>query len=374
MEQDLATDLTVLQSHLDGMIDLVMKTNTASRKYRDFEMRLLSLSSLVDIINHILDDTKTFFGFEQISISLVDETGEIEKLLRDDGLDVASRTGLILLKNKEILQTLFGVAILPYFDLYKSQRVSEFFVDEGRKPSSVAVAPLYRRGKYIGSFNIGSLKADTFDPANIKECVVHLGSVLSVCLENSFNFETIKRTSFIDTLTGVNNRRFFEQRFVEELDRCQRNADPISLLFLDIDFFKSINDKYGHPVGDQVLSLVAKAIKTQLRNNDVLARYGGEEFVALLSGIDANTAFDIAERIRKTVAALEIPHQELLIPITVSIGLATHHSDKASFSRAADTSTLLIQSADAALYQAKHNGRNRVERDVSGFFGNGCKN
>lgn len=367
MQEDLAIELTVLQSHLDGMIDQVSKSSFASRRYREFEMSLLSLASLADIVNHILDDARTFFEYERVSLCLVDETGEIEKLLIDDGLDVASRSALVLLKSREVLQSLFGFAILPYFDLYKEHRLPDFFNDKERKPSSVAVLPLYRRGKYLGSLNLGSFRADSFDNAAVKEYIVHMGAVLSICLENSLNFETIKRTSFIDTLTGVNNRRFFEQRFVEELDRCQRNADPISLLFLDIDFFKSINDGYGHQVGDQVLSLVSKAIKTQLRNNDVLARYGGEEFVALLSGIDKNKAFEIAERIRKTVEALPISHQDSAISITVSIGLSTHFPDRNAIARTADASIVLIQSADAALYRAKHNGRNRVEADGSGL-------
>jgi diguanylate cyclase (GGDEF)-like protein len=185
--------------------------------------------------------------------------------------------------------------------------------------------------------------------------------VISVCLENNLNFETIRRTSFIDALTGVNNRRFLEQRLGEELDRCRRNSDPISCLFLDIDFFKAVNDKQGHQGGDTVLCAVASAIKTQLRSNDVLARYGGEEFVILLSNINEVMALEIAERIRKTINALVIKLDSCSISVTISIGSSTYLPDSDSSLINNDISSRLIKLADSALYKAKRNGRNRVE-------------
>jgi diguanylate cyclase (GGDEF)-like protein len=360
LEEDLATDLLVLQSHLDGMIELVAKNNANLRQYRDFEMRLLNLDSLPEIIEHILDDAKKYFDFEVISLCLVDEIGEIEKILSDHGLDIKSRKELVFLKDKDLLQSTFGFAIRPYIGPFQNTLLSSFF-NENEDPVSVAVTPLIRRQKYLGTLNLGSYKADRFAGPLMMDYIVHLSSVVSICLENSLNFETIKRTSYVDTLTGVNNRRFFEQRISEELDRCQRNADPISCLFMDIDSFKAINDKYGHQAGDLVLSLAAKTIKTQLRNNDVLARYGGEEFVALLTNIDGDKAFEIAERIRKTVEILIIKYQETSITITVSIGLSTHIPDRMTLTKADDAVSQLIMAADAALYRAKRNGRNRVE-------------
>lgn len=360
LEEDLATDLLVLQSHLDGMIDLVAKNSASLRQYRDFEMRLLNLDAMAEIIEHILDDAKKYFDFEIVSLCLVDEIGEIEKILNDQGMDIKSRNGLIFLKDKDLLQSTFGFAIRPYIGAFQSALLSSFF-SENKDPVSVAVTPLIRRQKYLGTLNLGSYKSDRFAGPVMMEYLVHLSSVISICLENCLNFETIKRTSYIDTLTGVNNRRFFEQRITEELDRCQRNADPISCLFLDIDSFKAINDKYGHQGGDLVLSLAAKTIKTQLRNNDVLARYGGEEFVALLSNIDGEKAYEIAERIRKTVETLVIKYQDISISITVSIGLSTHIPDRMSLTKSDDAVIRLIKAADAALYRAKRNGRNRVE-------------
>jgi diguanylate cyclase (GGDEF)-like protein len=171
----------------------------------------------------------------------------------------------------------------------------------------------------------------------------------------------MRRTSLVDPLTGVNNRRFLEQRIEEELDRSQRNREPLSCLFLDIDFFKGINDGFGHQAGDHVLAVVAGIIKKLLRNNDVLARYGGEEFVALLSQSDESTASEIAERIRLSIANLQVEYAEQTIPVTISIGVATYQPSRSQKKPVAEIALQLVQTADAALYEAKRKGRNRIE-------------
>jgi len=361
LENDLNTDLFVLQSHLESMLDRVKQNSATLHRFQAFEMRLLNLNSLADMIDHILEDARHYFDLDVISLCLVDEKGEIAKFLNEDGYECSLKKGLILLDNKNLLLSTFGLAAHPYIGVYKNAKCDDFFSEFETKPASVAITPLNRRGKYLGTLNLGSYQLDRFADTMATDFVEHLVSVVSVCLENNLNFETIRRTSFIDSLTGVNNRRFLEQRIGEELDRCRRNSDPISCLFLDIDFFKVVNDKQGHQAGDRVLCAVASAIKTQLRSNDVLARYGGEEFVALLSNINEVMALEIAERIRKTIQALAIKLDDGSISVTISIGSSTYLPDSASFPIDTEISSRLIKSADAALYKAKRNGRNRVE-------------
>ena len=187
-----------------------------------------------------------------------------------------------------------------------------------------------------------------------------LSNVLGVCLENTLNFELLRRTSLIDTLTGVNNRRFFDQRIGEEMDRVQRSGENLSCLFLDIDFFKLVNDTYGHQVGDRVLTAVANEIRSQLRNNDVLARYGGEEFVSLLSGASEQKAIEVGERIRQRVESHSVETaDEKFVKVTISVGVATFDPEISVDDQKAEGSWL-IESADHALYDAKRNGRNCV--------------
>ena len=364
MEEDITTDLHVLQSHLDGMLDRVQHNSLTLKRFQVFEMRLLNLNSLSEMIDHILSDARTFFDLDVISFCLIDEKGEIAGFLNDEGYDYESTEGLVLLDDKELLKSTFGLSVTPFLGTYKNASCSGFFPNIERKPVSVAIIPLSRRGKFLGSLNLGSYMPNRFINDMATDFIEHMVSVVSVCLENNLNFEMMRRTSLIDTLTGVNNRRFLEQRIGEELDRSQRREEPLSCLFLDIDYFKAVNDTYGHQAGDYVLALVAGVIKKQLRNNDVLARYGGEEFVALLSNIDETWSNDIAERIRLSIKELQLNYNEQNINITISIGLSTYLPSKSPTINSTEVATQLIHSADKALYYAKHNGRNCVATGV----------
>lgn len=354
MEEDLTTDLVVLQSHLESMFERVQQNSAILQKFRAFEIRLLKLNSLSDIIDHLLEEGKNYFDLDVISLCLIDETGEIAKTLNDNGYPPSSKKGLILLDTKL-------TAIQAYIGVYENAQCVGFFPHVEKQPISVAITPLTRRGKYLGALNLGSYQLDRFADNMATDFIEHLSSVVSVCLENNLHVEEIKRISYIDVLTGVNNRRFLEQRIGEELKRSQRNAEPLSCQFFDIDFFKAINDKHGHQGGDQVLSLVAAAIRDQLRDNDIFVRYGGEEFVALLSNSDEAKALETAERVRKTIQTLAIAFDNASVPVTVSIGISTYQPDSTSISIDEETAARLIKLADSALYRAKHNGRNRVE-------------
>ena len=362
MEQDITTDLSILESHLDGILDRVQENSLTLKKFQIFEKRLLNLNSLPEMIDHLLNDAKLFFDLDVVSFCLIDEKGEIASFLTDDGYDYQKKEGLILLEDKELLKSTFGLSPRPFLGSYKNASCAGFFPHLKKKPISVAIIPLSRRGKYFGSLNFGSFSSNRFINTMATDFVEHMVSIVSICLENNLNFELMRRTSHLDTLTGVNNRRFLEQRIGEEIDRSQRNDEPLSCLFLDIDHFKSINDNHGHQAGDLVLSLVAGMIKKQLRSNDVLARYGGEEFVALLSNIGEAKAEDIAERIRERTKDLPITYAENDIHVAISIGLSVYSPSHSPAISTKDIAVQLIHSADTALYSAKKNGRDRVAK------------
>jgi len=356
--EDLTTDLVALQSHLETLFKRVQQNSATLQKFRAFEIRLLKLNALPDIIKHLLEDAKNYFDLDVISLCLIDETGEIAKTLTDNGYPCNSKNGLMLLDSEASSKS---TTIQPYIGVYENSPYVGLFPHIEKQPVSVAITPLTRRSKYLGTLNLGSYQQDRFADNMATDFIEHLSSVISVCLENNLHVEEIKRISYIDVLTGVNNRRFFEQRIGEELKRSQRNAGPLSCQFFDIDFFKSVNDKHGHQGGDLVLSLVAATIKHQLRDNDVFVRYGGEEFVALLSNTDEVRAMETAERVRKAIQTLVIAVNDISVSVTVSIGVSTYVPDGTSISIDGEIATRLVKSADSALYRAKHNGRNRVE-------------
>jgi diguanylate cyclase (GGDEF)-like protein len=165
-----------------------------------------------------------------------------------------------------------------------------------------------------------------------------------------------------DGLTGLANRRMFDECLSQEWRRTERDGSPLSLLMIDIDHFKALNDVAGHQAGDDCLRLVAAAVSSEaLRPGDLAARYGGEEFGAILPNTSLDGATVVASRILAAVAALAIPHPAAEIGgfVTVSIGAAGRSAAQAS-------PALLVSAADAALYRAKRGGRNRVVTALTG--------
>ncbi|MFO0568596.1 MAG: GGDEF domain-containing protein [Polyangiaceae bacterium] len=166
-------------------------------------------------------------------------------------------------------------------------------------------------------------------------------------------FEEVFKLTITDGLTQVNNRRHFDEALEREFVRARRHQRPLALLVLDIDFFKRINDQYGHLAGDHVLRELAGLVQGRVRRDETVARYGGEEFVVLLPETGAEGAASLAENLRARIAAHSFVFQGVTIPVTVSIGVAV-------FSAVDSVATDLFRRADEKLYEAKQTGRNRV--------------
>ena len=158
-----------------------------------------------------------------------------------------------------------------------------------------------------------------------------------------------------DKLTGAASRQVFEFYFRQAVARCKRRDEPLSLVLLDIDLFKQINDNYGHQAGDRVLTRVAQLIKSHVREEDIVCRWGGEEFLLMLSGCDLAHARDITEVIRSAVATLQFPFNNEVAKITLSAGIAQMQEE--------ETLGQIVERADHHLYQAKNAGRNCIKPD-----------
>ena len=175
--------------------------------------------------------------------------------------------------------------------------------------------------------------------------------------QSKANQEELEKLANFDSLTGLYNRRAILRRLDEEIKHAKRYKEQPSLIMLDIDHFKKVNDRYGHLTGDDVLEEVARLIRQSIRAVDAAGRYGGEEFIIILPKTDSSSALNVAERIRKAIEMAGMKDSEgNVFSITVSQGLASYKpgEDKHSF----------ISRADDALYAAKENGRNRVETSL----------
>jgi diguanylate cyclase (GGDEF)-like protein/PAS domain S-box-containing protein len=167
--------------------------------------------------------------------------------------------------------------------------------------------------------------------------------------------EQLRELAIMDSLTGLFNRRHFIELSEREFERTSRYGKDLSLMMMDIDHFKAVNDTHGHHVGDEVLCRLAEIFRSGLRSTDVVGRLGGEEFGILLPETGLPEAFPLAERVRGTVADLPIPTSAGDLAVTISIGVAAMATE-------AQKLESLMQLADTALYKAKENGRNRVEK------------
>lgn len=219
---------------------------------------------------------------------------------------------------------------------------------------TVACVPMSALGKLVGVIHLEQSQPGAFTP-DMMQLIARVAESVGLAMANARLMQTMEGQAMSDALTGLRNARFFDPYFEQELENAQRDQQPTSVIMLDLDHFKTFNDTYGHPAGDEALRTFARVLSTSIRTSDVAARYGGEEFVVALRHASLENARDIAEKIRLAIEQMVVE----LGPgrygrITASLGVASTeghvHDMKA-----------LVALADAALYRAKEAGRNRVE-------------
>jgi diguanylate cyclase (GGDEF)-like protein len=202
---------------------------------------------------------------------------------------------------------------------------------------------------YMGELTFSrSTRFREHELANIEGLI----STLVYPLRNAVRYTEALAAAFRDPLTGAGNRVALDKTLEREVELAKRHSQPLSVLMLDIDHFKNVNDTYGHAMGDEVLKQVVKSITACIRQTDMCFRYGGEEFLIMLASADTEGAYRIAERIRSSIEDAIFTHEKGSLNITSSIGSATLY--------ATDTMSSICERADSALYKAKNSGRNRV--------------
>ncbi len=218
---------------------------------------------------------------------------------------------------------------------------------------SYLVLPLAVEGEIIGCVSINSDQPNVYDAQALQFFSV-IGYQLASTLKQFQRFSSIKTKAIYDNLTNLYNRQYFEEKLITEVEKSFQEGSPLSLIMVDIDHFKKVNDTFGHPEGDKVLREIASLLKASVREKDTVARYGGEEFVLILPDAGIQKATIISERIRRKVESTPFEVGETHTHITVSLGISNfpdHHPKSKGD---------LVKMADQALYDAKREGRNRV--------------
>jgi diguanylate cyclase (GGDEF)-like protein len=270
-------------------------------------------------------------------------TGKVEDEYR--GLEFAPNSSLVSMavKNRHYL---------PVRGHRKSHQVVFTKKHPLRDMPSVLVMPLLGGDKVVGTFVLASATPNIFNQDR-REMLRVISHQVAISVQNAQMVSKLEEMATTDGLTGLINHRTFQDRLSEMLARAQRSGRHLTTVLCDIDHFKSVNDTYGHPVGDEVLKQVAKVLASSVRAIDMVARYGGEEFAVVLEETDAEGALLLAERIRSQVEALRFDSDQGPFQCTLSLGVAVypqHGTHKQS----------LIEHADEALYEAKEGGRNRA--------------
>jgi len=231
-------------------------------------------------------------------------------------------------------------------DLATKPECMRFFVESAARMS----IPLVSFGQILGVLALESANRNAFRESEL-QCLESVADICATAIQNAHYVERVKQLAYLDGLTGIFNRRFFELRILEEIERSRRYGTGMAVIMADIDQFKRLNDEFGHLLGDEVLRQVSSLFHQQLRKIDVVCRYGGEEFGIVLTQTNASHAVSVAEKLRRMVEQWQFPG----VPQTVTISAGV-----AAFPDHGTTRDELVRAADNGLYAAKQAGRNRI--------------
>lgn len=342
--------LTLLCSQAATAIDNTLLYETVQRETKETALlyevsqSLISTLDFDQLLNNILQHLQETFEFLNVSVLLVDE----EKQSLYTHSSITHSPGDETLRLRIGRDGITGhVAKTKAMYCCPDVREDTYYVAGNEKTRSEACFPLLIGERLIGVLDVESSKVNGFSQDTLR-LLSSLSAQIAIAIDNARLYVETKKLSLTDPLTLLSNRRSFDIFIDAEIKRAERYRRTFVVMMIDFDNFKNYNDKYGHNAGDVVLQKLSKIMKDIIRDVDFLCRYGGDEFVSILPETDASFALDIAERMRKKIAA-----QRIQPKITLSIGIA-------SFPHDARDKAKLIDLADQACYEAKQRGGNRV--------------
>lgn len=342
--------------HLRSLIENSKENEIRLQKFQSIELGLLKANSFSAIYQVLTSSLRRLFNLNKVVLNLSDPTHELRRMCDDIDENSEHLGQLRLIDDPDRSSHFLEIRDGPVLRLYDKLADRWIFGDTWLPEISIALLPLVRDGKILGSLCL-SCSDQRFCGENVnKTPLTRLSRLTSICLENNLNSVRLRDAGIIDPLTGAKNRQFHDQRLVEEVARTRRSGRSLAFLFIDLDGFHLINDRYGTTFGDLVLQTVAKEIAQNLRATDVLTRYAGAEFAVLQPDTDILEAESAANRILKIInnKIVSCGHGPRLT-LSASIGIAT--MDSADYLM---DGGLLTNAARGALLEAKRRGRNQV--------------
>lgn len=356
-----------LREKLDKLLREARRNEQTQTSFDDFTLSIVAAQGPEALFQLLLEEQKKF-RIDEIQLCLVDRYHEVERLLSESYQNKYSGLSFIDTETCNLLisdlpdRPILGTRIMSKYDWLIN-------IEDTNKYKSAALLPLKRGSEIIGILLLLSKDAQRYSMSDGTAFLQRLSAMIAIAIENCINRQRILELGYQDGLTNAYNRRYFDERLKHEIDRCVRKNTDLVCLFIDIDFFKKINDSYGHQVGDTVLVRLVTLMREQVRSSDIVARYGGEEFAIILPDTGIQKAHEVAERIRKQVEEQKLVIDDNTLSTTVSIGMASlsqlkyqtsQHGNQQHQMSTDSLDKVLLGKADEALYQAKQTGRNQV--------------
>lgn len=344
------------------LINDIQLKNRDSVKFsilKDISTTLLRHLEINEIYNHLHDTLKKMMPFDSLFLIRIEgEKGRFIKIFGNEyfkegeGFSFSNSLISVTVKNNiPILRNMKETEFKRIPILYPGEHIKKGYqsfilfpiIDPHGESADNRLVLLF----------VNKSQKIRYDEKMVRDIITPTANIFATAIERSLLYEKVKDLAIKDGLTGLYNHRYFQTTLKEMLREAQVNRYPIALIMIDIDFFKSFNDKYGHQTGDRVLKHLAEIIKRIIPSNALPARYGGEEFVVVLPNKNENQAVEFAEQLRSAVENTSIKYNDTLLKITISLGVAVFDGKYLS-------SDILIKHADLALYDSKKNGRNKT--------------
>jgi two-component system cell cycle response regulator len=325
----------------NSLVDVLSASLSAERTMQDYTKMLTSQLELESLTKSALSLILKATGSDAGSI-LIEREGELISI-EASGIKYPEK-----LSNHSIIMEVFGTKIQKITEVPEDIVIDGLLVDF--RPKTIIIEPLVYNDIPIGVLVLTSMK--NYSEESVSR-IRMFSQNLSLAMHNAIIHEQMQRLAAIDPLTGLLNRRYGMIRLREEYSKAVRSEGSLGVVMFDIDFFKKVNDTYGHLAGDRVLVHISRLVKPILREGDVLMRYGGEEFCAILPGASTEDSLKMAERIRFAVQEGKVAYSEFEIRVTLSLGISSYPENDIKHEQE------LLETADEALYISKESGRNK---------------
>ena len=314
--------------------------------------KAISLLSLEQISSVLVDRLPSVFSIDYFTLFLYDQDKRKLNLMCHNHPEIESSFSISLSSSPIMEAAVLRGQYIREQDFSTSSYYRGADNPLFKKGYFVSI-PLMIEKEVVGVLNINDVDQDSFNVGDLG-FILNLSELIAMSISNAVLYEQTKKLAVTDGLTGISNRPNMEQSLLSEFGRSMRYNSPLSVVLLDVDHFKDVNDSYGHQKGDEILVTFASVLKKFCRANDTAARYGGEEFLMILPQSNAQGAFKIAERVREEIMKMSFVGNDSKFSVTTSCGVAELNRD---YMKNTDQ---LINVADNAMYEAKNSGRNKT--------------